>query len=544
LTRVCGIATALAFGAWCTSASAEPADQKKQAAKPRVRVTISKETTVITEPLRDDGYPDYIRYLNDKLSQGVTPENNADVALLRVFGPFDVEEAIQPQFFQGLGVDPLPSKGAYCQKWSHYVMKVPESEYPPVPLGDDRKPKEYFEKLAEIAGSRPWKAGDYPHVAKWLEANEKYFAALIAASKRPRSFSPLFDNSPRPALVRTLLPGVELTRAAVEALRARAMLRAGENRIHEALDDLLACRRFARLAVQQGTLTNILVGYGIEQETQDAEIAILSTSRVESRDIESHRKRVLELPPLPGVADSIDVFDRFTCLDAVCWVAQAGSHKLRYLARLVTSYSSSGDEEPPQEADVPWQLLDYYNTYMVDWHWPLRAANEWYDELVRIYRIKDMSVRAKSVEQYARAFKEETARYRRPDPLSDLLHTRRSFASAQTSRVVLGLFFPMVEGTFRAEARNVTRRGMFEVALALELYRNTHRKYPERLRDLVPELLGEIPHDAFTGRELEYKSTERGYVLYSFGANGNDDQGLGYDDREDADDIAIRVPAE
>ncbi len=35
-----------------------------------VLVTISKETTYITEPLRPDGYPDYIAALNQRASKG------------------------------------------------------------------------------------------------------------------------------------------------------------------------------------------------------------------------------------------------------------------------------------------------------------------------------------------------------------------------------------------------------------------------------------------------------------------------------------------
>ena len=46
---------------------------------PGLLVTISKETTYITEPLRADGYPDYVAALNQRFSQGVTPENNAAV---------------------------------------------------------------------------------------------------------------------------------------------------------------------------------------------------------------------------------------------------------------------------------------------------------------------------------------------------------------------------------------------------------------------------------------------------------------------------------
>jgi hypothetical protein len=73
VTRLFGIALALVLNAWCVCASTRAAEPTKQAPKPRPRVTISKETAVITEPLRDDGYPDYIRYLNEKVSQGVTP---------------------------------------------------------------------------------------------------------------------------------------------------------------------------------------------------------------------------------------------------------------------------------------------------------------------------------------------------------------------------------------------------------------------------------------------------------------------------------------
>ena len=40
-------------------------------------LSISKETTIITEPLRSDGTPDYVAAINARYSKGVTPENNA-----------------------------------------------------------------------------------------------------------------------------------------------------------------------------------------------------------------------------------------------------------------------------------------------------------------------------------------------------------------------------------------------------------------------------------------------------------------------------------
>ena len=60
--------------------------EARSATKP-VLVTISKETTYITEPLRPDGYPDYLAALNQLASKGVTPEDNAVVILVQAFGP-------------------------------------------------------------------------------------------------------------------------------------------------------------------------------------------------------------------------------------------------------------------------------------------------------------------------------------------------------------------------------------------------------------------------------------------------------------------------
>jgi len=55
--------------------------------KPRVLVTISTETTYITEPLRKDGYPDYVAALDQRCRQGVTAENNAAVLFWKAVGP-------------------------------------------------------------------------------------------------------------------------------------------------------------------------------------------------------------------------------------------------------------------------------------------------------------------------------------------------------------------------------------------------------------------------------------------------------------------------
>ncbi len=63
---------------------------------------ISKETTYITEPLDELGYPDYAAALNQRMSNGVTPENNAAVLLMQAAGPKEIPVEKREGFFRRL----------------------------------------------------------------------------------------------------------------------------------------------------------------------------------------------------------------------------------------------------------------------------------------------------------------------------------------------------------------------------------------------------------------------------------------------------------
>ena len=89
----------------------------------RVAVTISKETTYIIEPLREDGYPDYVAALNNRMSEGVTPENNASVLLWQAIGPGEINANDREKYFQMLGIPPLPENGDYYITPDKYLAR-------------------------------------------------------------------------------------------------------------------------------------------------------------------------------------------------------------------------------------------------------------------------------------------------------------------------------------------------------------------------------------------------------------------------------------
>ena len=95
------------------------------------RITISRETTYLTEPLRPDGYVDYRAALNAMASKGVTPDNNAAVLFWQAVGPSGFRAADVGEYFKLLGVPPPPATGSYFTPVSVYRIKPPPATLPP-----------------------------------------------------------------------------------------------------------------------------------------------------------------------------------------------------------------------------------------------------------------------------------------------------------------------------------------------------------------------------------------------------------------------------
>src|SRR5258708_5994274 len=86
------------------------ADDKEQKRKPGF--TIGKETTYVTGPVDADGYIDYAAALNERMSKGIKPAENANVLLWKAIGP-PLRSTLPPEFFKRLGMEALPDRGDY-----------------------------------------------------------------------------------------------------------------------------------------------------------------------------------------------------------------------------------------------------------------------------------------------------------------------------------------------------------------------------------------------------------------------------------------------
>jgi hypothetical protein len=493
--------------------------------QPVPKFPLGKATTYVTGPLDKEGYIDYEAALNDRLGKGITPEKNANVLLWKALGPTPEGGAGVPaEFFKRLGIEEPPKGGDYFIDWFAYRkhhLKLAPAEF------------DAAEEQPFWAAQRAWAAKDYPHVAAWLKANEKPLALAVEATRRPDYFNPLVSrkSEKRPgSLLGALLPGVQKSREVARALAARALLRVGEGKVEEAWQDLLACHRLGLHIARGATLIELLVGIAIDQMASDADLAYLEGARLTARQARDRLKDLRGLPPLAPLVDKIELGERFMYLDSLQAVRRGGVGTLEGLA--------GGKAEKP-DADESRALAS------LDWEPALRDGNRWYDRLAAALRHKDRAARNRAldkIEQDVKALKNEASQ---PANLAKLLlgnDPPDRTAGKAIGDVLIGIMMPAARKVQDAHDRAEQVRRNLHVALALAGYHADHGRYPAKLDELAPDYLATVPGDIFTGQALIYRPSEKGYLFYSVGANGKDEEGRRYDDDPPGDDPRVRMP--
>jgi lysophospholipase L1-like esterase len=489
--------------------------------------TLGKDTTVVNGPLDKDGRVDYVAALNGLLSKGVTPDNNANVLLWKALGPHPERAVMPPEYFKWLGAEP-PEKGDYFVDVLEYMKTRLKVEV-------DRHADAIHEDLSQ-AGLRPWSAKKYAFFADWLKDNEKPLALVAEAGKRTHYFSPLVPRGTEKepgALIASLLPSVQKCRGLGQALVVRAMLHLGDGRNDEAWQDLQACHRLGRQVARGATLIENLVGLAIDNIASEGDLVFLDSVKMNEKQVLACLQDLQKLPDMPGVGDAMDRGERFVFLDSVMILDRKGLKALAYLKGGFAGF-----------ADQPVDPQVHKNIARANLDPALRNGNRWYDRTVAATRLPDRSARDKAmreIENDIKALKGDLT-------IGELI---RTFVDPDTPPEVLGktlgdvlitLLLPATIRVQQAKDRNEQVQRNLQIAFALGAYQKANGGYPKKLEALVPKYLPTVPLDLFTGKSLVYLPSDRGYLLYSFGMNGLDEQGRTYEDDPPGDDLRVRMP--
>jgi hypothetical protein len=105
------------------------------------------------------------------------------------------------------------------------------------------------------------------------------------------------------------------------------------------------------------------------------------------------------------------------------------------------------------------------------------------------------------------------------------------------------LLCPAIEAWRAANRRQEAEFSLLHLLFALEAYhRDNGGKYPDTLDALLGRYIDAIPLDPFSGESFRYIVEPPGYLLYSVGPNGIDEDGRDRSDTPKGDDLRRRVP--
>lgn len=533
------LSSAGAFGA-------EPPQDKEPAKKSKPKYTIGKETTFITGPLDKDGNIDYVAALNERLSKGVTPENNANVLVWKAIGPKPEGKLISEEFFKTLGMERPPEEGDYFLDQFKFLRRN---------LNIELEKVFDVERQMEVAFKRPWTKKDFPDLAKWLTINEKPLALVGEAASRSEFFSTYGISSSgaeRVSVQASVAVHLQKIRLVSRALICRAMLHAGEAKFDEAWQELLAVDRLARLIARRGTIVDLLVAYALHQNVTDADLVLVEKWNFDAKRIRQSSDAVRALPPFTNPSNAIDLAERFTILELAITAHRPEKFQILSLQlSLREAWSSSFPEYFDRIKALALKSKNPDNEISslfdeIDLDPILREVNAKSDRLVAALREPARESREKQLAAFGSDIQRLVADIPKADDLAKALVSVKS-APAAKAKLLRGLL--ILAGPFEAgrklqqsaDRAEQTQSNLF-VAFALAAYYRDHGKYPTVLDALAPKYLTKIPNDLFSGKALIYRPNETGYLLYSVGPNGKDDGGRQRGEGPDVDDLRVWMP--
>ena len=449
-----------------------------------IAVRVSPETTFLTEPLHGDGLPDYVEYLHQQIMKGVTPENNGAVPFWQAAGSNAISPEQRAWYFEQLG------------------MPVPEERDPAFDIDTAAAEQilatgEHSEDVYEVAGkllSRPWRRSELPGLADWLDAHADDFTLLQLATSRERFACPAPEASGQCSVVELTWPHLMVLRDMLRNLSGRAMLRMGEGDMEAAWSD---CRTMFQLS--NGVEPHSLIGWLMRISAY--EITLQTTAALLEVDSDAQRLLAIEafigkLSPVGDAREMVETFERIMYLSAV----------------VDLSRNRFGFEELTGSKRESIRGMD--------WNQVLRRGNEAFDALAKTME-GDRQLQADKLEKWEAEFiirLEEIGvveRVRRGATLNGRART--------CSDILIALMIPATLRAADAKRNLELRVQQSRLQARLNAYRCEQQQFPASLDSLNadPTLLV----DPVNKMPLNYQRTDNGFLLYSFGVNGQDEQG-------------------
>lgn len=467
---------------------------------------------VLGEPEMPPGVEGAMLELNRLLSAGVRPADNAAVLLVQVFGADVFEPELRIASLDMLGIRAL-AKSPRMQYVEAYVRATgadTDEEFA-------RRATELNEALAATV-DKVWTRQDHPAFAEFLAANADALNLVVTAADRPQYYAPLLSLETPMRLMSAAFSIEHRLPYIARCLTARALLRFGEGDATGGTADLVACQKLAVLLALGSPLdVSGAKAHIIDSLACRGELVAAVSAELSAEQASALLQAVLQAPRMPTADDAANRGER------------AVLHQELELLRT--------DEESRKgyfETGSPEDLEQLKRLVTTDEYWQevLKAADAVQDKMVAALAIRPHA------EQYARfaELDEEYARWQASD--ADSLATFAQLAQSDPVAAArsIGESMAMALRTNAYQRRHTDdrarlRRDAAILSLALRVYQTRHGALPESLAELTPDILPEVPLDAFSDAPFDYqRRSPDSAVIVSLGANQLNDAGSRYND--------------
>jgi len=456
--------------------------------RPGLPFTISKETTVITEPLRKDGTPDYVAALNKVFGSGVSPEENGFVAWLEIMGTEKMLDARTRA--EVLALSGAKETSAKYQPVREFVLKT---------LRKDEATAEKLSSAIEEAGRRVWREEELAEVAAYIKAQEEALNQMNAAAKRAKWWAPYV--SPDGSVMYMLIANAGGTREAAQVLAARALRRLEGGEAAGFTEDIRTIRVIGGWWQNTGSMIEQLMALRIYETADRAVSAAVLSGKLRAEHVKQLEAMYGAARPRAALLKAFDVCERYSLADSMVFLA--------------TGKKAWGNEllEQVKAAEVEWDLvLKYHDGIM--------------DEYVKMAGEPDVRKLFAASAALQKRLNEAAGDSR--DLRKNRSETRGDYTKRFAAYSALVLV-PDVTRPLAIERRTMLKHDMVVTLLAANRYKLDQGEWPKRLEDLVPGYIAAVPTDVFSdgGKDaVKYVVTKEGPAIYSVGFRRLTDKNL------------------
>jgi tetratricopeptide (TPR) repeat protein len=535
-----------------------------------LKINVSKETTYITEPLGEDGLPDYRRAWLERLRKKKVPgSENGAVDYWQVVGLESVDEKYRQAFCDELGM-PMPKADELLESVDSPAVSRAKAIWYLQRLGEsvddatydaycESHPDQYWEAEAwpttwdSIHAVISYPVSEVPPLTEWLARNDSKLDRVVAALEKPGWYDPPPTVCAAGSLTDIGMRAFEW-RGVMQSLAVRAQVLMERGDRESALRDLKAIHRLGELNSPDTWLDLLVSTAGKRLYAAPVELRLITDSQASDSllaKLQSLRPLSIPTSRLPHTLQS---GERLYALSFALALLRKEPEAMDVLPLLLPVDDEGG------ELQLKWieQLLDL----PIDGSQLLTGVNQDCDATLQ-------TLSKGSLQQRVKELKEQLSSP--TDGMQIIQRTPASLTPAERADALRVLTnqsdFGTADGLVVSEANHATHSQLMHLALALGRYRLAEGQYPAALDALVPRFVPELPADAFGNETLDYRKTDKGFLLYSYGLNGVDDGGshhdmeiyqgyaaggydaqvrtlLGGDDIPDAGDLTDRIPAE